>query len=116
MSTTTYDDLLVQYLDVCNVALERNKDRFPFKQILGAAQQAETGRLIELQISGDERASYVMQIEQGQIIAKPHSDCGECSCDRKWNVESSYLEEVAGNPQIYIENPAKINWEWMYDN
>lgn len=116
MSTTIYNDLLVQYLDVCNAALERNRDRFPFKQILGAAQRAERGRLIELQIVEDEQSSYVMQIEQGRVVAQPHGDCKDCNCVREWNVSKDYLEDVVQNPQIYINNPAKINWEWMYDS
>jgi len=111
-------DLLIEcYVDICNRALELNKDRFPFQQILGAAREVETGRLIEVDIvDATPKASYVMHIEGDSIVTKAHGDCDDCNCDRLWPVTTQYLKTVVQNPDIHISNPAKINWEWMYDN
>jgi len=108
-------------MDVCNQALHLNKDRFPFKQILGAACRAENGNMIELHIIDNQKtelnqaANYTITINQKEIIAKPHSECGECECIRQWSIEKDYLQQVSDNPQKYINNPAHINWEWMFD-
>ncbi|MCB1531970.1 MAG: hypothetical protein KDJ35_03775 [Alphaproteobacteria bacterium] len=116
MSIAECDELLKRYLDVCNQALVLNGERFPFKQILGAAQRSEKGRKIELWISDTPPThSYVMSIDQGRIVAAPHGECADCQCDRRWTVSREYLQEVATHPDVYIGNPAKINWEWMYN-
>lgn len=110
------DHIIQSYIDVCNQALRRNKDRFPFKQILGAAQQAENNKNIEVKIEGASAAnSYVFTIKKDQITARLHGECAECQCDRKWRVSMDYLEKVAQNPTKYIQNPASMNWDWMYD-
>lgn len=117
MSSADYDNLLKRYLEVCNQALSLNNERFPFKQILGAARQSEKGRRIEVDIIDDSPApSYVMSIENDRIVADPHSCRGDCNCERTWRVSRSYLEKVARNPAAYIKNPAKIDWEWMYNS
>lgn len=112
-STSNYDDLMERYLDVCNQALALNKERFPFKQIWGAAQESECGKVIEVNIAdGFSKASYTMRFSKGRLVAEPHS---KCQYDRKWTVSEHYLENVAKDPEEYIQNPAKIDWEWMYD-
>lgn len=116
-SAPDYDDLMKRYLDVCNQAMALNKDRFPFKQILGAAKASECGKVIEVRILDDVPGmSYAMTFNQDGLVAKPHGDCDDCNCDREWNVSIAYLEEVAQNPTRYIQNPARINWEWLYDS
>ena len=110
------DSIIETYVNVCNQALELNKHRFPFKQILGAARQFETGKNIEVTVIDDERASsYVFSIQNGRIRHARHSDCGDCQCHRQWKIDLNYLEKIANNAPIYVQNPAKINWEWMYD-
>lgn len=111
------DDLITRYLDVCNRALALNKDRFPFKQILGAARSAECDRVIEVDVMDSQpKQSYVMSIYHDRVVAVPHGECCDCQCDRTWCVTVSYLEEVVLRPDIYIQNPAKIDWGWMYDD
>lgn len=116
MSLADIDDLIKCYFSVCNKALDLNKERFPFKQILGAAKASEKGRQVEARVSDHPDAVYVIEIKQGVIASRPHVDCEDCNCVRGWCVTKNYLEDVVKNPQIYIGNPAKINWEWMYDD
>lgn len=116
MDTHEHYELIQRYADVCNQALLQNKDRFPFKQILGAAKDSESGCVVEVSVSGDLSSSYVFEVRKSGIFAKPHDDCAHCNCDRSWSVEKSYLQRVAEDPLSYIENPAMIDWEWMYDS
>lgn len=110
------DDLIECYLDVCNQALALSKDRFPFKQILGAAKKSESACVVEVNIvDALPPVSYVMKFNQGKIVAAPHLFCADCNCDRTWNITKGYLEGVVNNAQTYIDNPAKINWEWLDD-
>lgn len=110
------DYAIKSYVSICNKALSLNKDRFPFKQILGAAKQSEKDKKIEVQIAGDNVIdSYVFSINNDKIVVTPHSECGQCNCDRKWHLEWPYLQDVLKSPESYIKNPAKINWDWIYD-
>ena len=110
------DELVERYVDVCNRALDLNKDRFPFKQILGAAQVSEKESMIEVDvIDAVVEHSYAMTIKAGRIVVKPHGDCDDCGCDRKWPVTLSYLRDVVENPDAHISNPAIIDWGWIYD-
>lgn len=108
-----YTLLIQSYLDVCNKSLSRNKTRFPFKQIFEAAIKYDHGRKIEVQI-GEHPDTYVLEFEDDSLTVKPHSKCKNCNCDGHWRVDDNYLIDVVGNPEVYIDNPAKINWEWMY--
>lgn len=117
VSHFNYDDLMQRYLDVCNQAMTHNRDRFPFKQILGAALKAENDKLIEVNIVDDlPPVSYVMRFGKNGLVAQPHAECEPCACDRQWNVNRTYLADVAKNAESYIDNPAKIDWGWMYDS
>jgi hypothetical protein len=109
-------DLVEQYAGVCNKALLQNKDRFPFKQILGAAKKAESEQPVEVVISDTApQEVYVFRLGENGIAVETHAGCADCACVRSWNIETSYLQDVIHNPQAYVENPAKLNWEWMYD-
>ena len=110
------DHLIKSYVDVCNQALVMHRNKFPFKQILGAARQADYGKNIEVRLFGssDERG-YILTFEGETIYVRSHGVCKDCKCDRKWHVDKHYLEQVEQNPRAYILNPAKINWEWLYD-
>jgi len=109
------DDLLSRYLAVCNKALDLNRDRFPFKQILSAAQEVEQRHKVELQIIGDRGRRFVLSFNEGHIRFEPHNDCGPSQCVRTWRVDPGYLEYVSQHPDVFIQNPARIDWEWMFD-
>ncbi len=116
-SALDYDILMERYVDVCNQALALNCDRFPFKQILGAAKASECGKVIEVHVVDEaEQAVYAMAFGQNGLSAMRHADCKDCICDREWDVRTDYLTDVAKNPDLYIQNPAKIDWDWMYDS
>ncbi len=114
-------DLFQKYLEVCNEALDANRERFPFKQILGAAREhATTASKVEVCIVENlPRASFVIGIEKDKITGEPKESCEEvcegCRCNKQWHVARSYLEAVVKNPQAYIDNPARIDWEWLYN-
>ena len=38
---------------------------------------------------------------------------GKSEHDTEWKVSRDYLESVVDNPQEYIDNPAKLDLEWL---
>ena len=115
MNNQSADNLMQRYVEICNSALDQNKDRFPFKQILGTAKTCSANRLIEVLIEGTARNedSHVLTIEDGKLVCRAHSACGNCQCDGKWVIGKAYLQNVLARPDSYIENPARLNWEWL---
>ncbi len=109
-------DLFKKYLEICNTALRANKDRFPYKQVLGAAQNSQKGRTIAVNIVDDTpQESYIIKLQNDRISGNSENLANQDTCDGKWNIRKSYLEMVVNDPDAYIKNPAKIDWEWMYD-
>lgn len=116
MDTSAHYDLIERYAEICSRALMKNKNRFPFKQILGAAQKSERERPIEVVLSDTfPPETYVFTLKADGVDVEPHDLCGDCRCVRSWNTNIPYLMDVTQNSQAYIDNPAKLDWEWMYD-
>lgn len=116
------DDLFQKYIDVCNHALERNGDIFPFGAILSAVRGAEMGVMTQVQIIDDlHNFEYRLTLGAGgiQIIKNAchgsgNQCCGACNKYKNiWCVKTSYLQDVVSHPEEYISNPATIDWEWL---
>lgn len=116
-------DLFERYVAICNVALAKNADRFPFKQILKAAEEHSGGRYAAVEIVDNYMpAVYVLSIQGGRIVLEHLSECAALNtniwtirpCDKKWRITSKYLNEVVENASRYIDNPALLNWDWLY--
>ena len=111
--------LFDRYLEICNQALLLNKDRFPFKQILGAGAKAGQNHLYDVRIENAlEKGCFSMMLHDGRLQAQAMQDkgCAGCCCSDKWRVTRQYLEEVVSRPDEYIVNPAKLDWGWMIQN
>lgn len=116
-NTTDKCDLLVQqYISVCNKALHSNANRFPFKQIIKAAQTAGENEPVEVIITHTNAfEKYIFYLQSNGISYEPHGNCGDCKCVRSWKVSRKYFEDVVQNPDKFIQNPALINWDWLRD-
>ena len=117
MQAQDYHVLFSQYIAVCNKALTKNKDKFPFRQIWQSVQEVNQGDIVDVQIIDDHTTPrFRMKMEQNQITeancARQNKCCGGC-IKRLWHVQTSYLQHVVENSDSYIDNPAMINWEWL---
>lgn len=106
-----YDKLFQQYIDVCNKALEKNKDVFPYKQILSATESLINDKKISMDVFDDRpKARFNIQMNKSRFeLTEPE----ESDDTHAWHLNASYLEEVVNNPDKYINNPAKIDWDWL---
>jgi hypothetical protein len=108
-----YERVLHQYLEVCNLALEHNKNKFPYKKIWGARVKAfPDGIKVEAIIYHDRpqvalplNLTHDMKIE---IMEKP-----VIPLERTWAFSYQHLKRVVDNSQNYIENPARLDWGWL---
>jgi hypothetical protein len=104
----------VDFLNVCNEAIEEHRDEFPFKQLLAAGNRVLGDRQIAVGIYKTDASTphdyYTVQMKDGRFLYEGHGKHGE---DVEWKVKESYLENVAQDPQTYIEHPFKLDWEWL---
>ncbi len=110
-----HETLITQYVAICNEALLRNVDQFPFMQILDAAEKSAQGRIVEARVADIScKKSVILSLENKRIELKPHESCKDCRCDYRWDIDFGYLQDVIKNPAGYITNPARLNWDWLY--
>ena len=110
-----YDALFAEYLRVCNEALETNKDCFPYYCVMQEIEDRLKTHVVQVSIyDKDEHhpeALYDLIIKDQCLAVKPPHKKPHVKCP--WRITRQFLEEVAANPQTYINNPAQLNWEWL---
>ena len=105
------DDLFNQFLEVCNQAMEAHKDEFPYKQIWEAAEQLQREKGLHVTIYDDEpKGDFQLRLQDKHIelLSDSEDDSGE-----GWRINKSYMKRVVENPEEYIEEPAKLDWDWL---
>jgi hypothetical protein len=108
-----YERIFERYLDLCNLALEKNKNRFPYKEIWTA--RVETlGRdnTLECAVYDDEpKIIYTLRLTEDmkiKIIKKEPVEREDA-----WPLKYSYMKQAVDNPKDYIEHPANLDWGWL---
>lgn len=104
----------LQYLNICNMALSRHKDAFPYKQILEIGESALGGKNIVIGVLADDSDSvtayYTICFNGGTFDVVAH-EMEEAEMD--WTVKESYLKKIVESPGDYIAHPEKLEWEWL---
>lgn len=112
MSSINYDETIQAYIDICNQAIDLHKERFPFRQIWGAADLSSQGLIVEVKLKDVvPNLSYIMHVDQEKISLLFEEV--ELCFERVWQVPFSYLSDVVGVPEKYIRNPALLDWSWL---
>ena len=109
MTQQDFSELVERYLEVCNQAIHKNQDIFPYKQMLEASE-AFQGAGWRFTVYDDEpKGSYRFHLKDDYIEMEP--------CEKEhedgWALNTSYLHKVTQNPQEYINNPMKLDWDWL---
>jgi hypothetical protein len=116
---TDVEQLVEEYVAICNRAMAENEDRFLFRQAkkLNRALWGETN-FRTLVYEGDPRnvvaeATLHFDPEQRALSVRQSPD-GEVAFS--WKVSRGYLEDVVRNrPAWYLEHPVRLDWNWVGD-
>ncbi|MCJ9427744.1 hypothetical protein [Kordiimonas marina] len=109
----SYDELMRQYLELCNKALEANKDRFPYGPIWKAAEEAMAGNEVEFALVDDApKARMAVSMKDTKI------NFHECNCDCHGEVpirriSADYIRKMLEDPEKVIEDPSLLDWDWL---
>ncbi len=108
-----YEQVFQKYLEICNHAIEQNKDKFPYTEIWGARFKALKTEATLNAIVYDDRpkVEFMLRLTRDmkiEIVKKK-----DIKSEDEWPFTYQYLKRVVDNPQEYIENPAKLEWGWL---
>ena len=106
-------NLLIEYLDVCNTAMERHRDSVVHKAIIAAWDMIFGGRDVGINICDDNdrvETSVTIRFVNGAFVpvAEPQT---EPSFHLK--VKRSYMEDVVEHRDEYVRHPEKLDWDWL---
>lgn len=106
--------LLVSYLEVCNAAIEENRDRLPYKPLILLYEKAFRDRDVHIEIYERDadhiESSAVVRLigDTFTLVSSPHAD--------PWvslKLKRSYMQNVIANREEYILRPELLDWEWI---
>jgi hypothetical protein len=111
VSGENFDVLMNRYLDVCNKAIEENKEDFFYKRVWGISERIFKTYHMHIAVYDDRvKNLYVLRYADHKISedrsVKP-------DFERSWHINYSYLKHVVDNPEQYIKHPAKLDWDWL---
>ena len=106
--------LVVEYLDVCNTALEANRNTFPYRQLFAVYGKIFSGKHVGCLIFEDDPGkiefSVTIQMTDGQFEPVPET---EAHPSFNLKIKRSYMEGVVRHRQEYIDHPEKLDWDWL---
>jgi hypothetical protein len=101
-------------LNVMNSALEAHKDEKPYSVLIQATEKAMGERKLGVGVyesdPGNPFDYFTIRYREGSFELDAH---GKKDPDLVWKVSRDYLEKVAADPQEYIDNPLKLDWDWL---
>ena len=106
-------NLLIDYLEVCNVAIEKHRDSLVHKTVIAAWDMIFGGRDVGIQICDDQdrvQTSETIRFVNGAFVpvAEPQTEPAF-----RLKVNRSYLEDVLAHRDEYERHPEKLDWDWL---
>lgn len=106
--------VFTQYVDVVNRSIGKNRDDFPFKQMLTAADRLLDDKKIAVAIykeDPDEPHDWMMmRFDDGSFRIAQH---GKGDASLTWRAKEDYVRKVVESPQEYIDHPSKLDFDWL---
>lgn len=109
-------DLFTDALDVTNRSLKENRDAGFFGKLVSAWDKYMDGHKAGVAIYDKEPKHpfdyFTIRYLNGkfEILSR-----GKSEHDTEWKVSRKYLQSVTEEPQKYIDNPLKLDLDWLKD-
>ncbi|MCV6576397.1 MAG: hypothetical protein OIF58_11730 [Cohaesibacter sp.] len=109
-----YSALLHAYLDICNHSL-KGQEGSVARDILSAALSGSEGQAVRFLLRDDRpKAMLDLDIDQDKLVVS-EAQQKPVSCEaQKWVFDYSYLQTVVDNRDLYIKEPERLDWSWLY--
>lgn len=108
--TDSMQALFAKYMEICNEAMEANKDAFPYKHMWEAAEESLRGNGAHVTVYDDDpKGDYNLQLHDKHLEAQENVADGRPG----WRINKSYMREVVENAEAYIKDPSLLDWQWL---
>lgn len=101
-------------LDVFNEAMDKYRDKPLIKDILSLVDEQTAGRKFGAAVyktEPDEPFDYfTVRLHNQRLELVSH---GKDAPDIDWKVSMDYLRDINDNPQEYVSNPLKLDFDWL---
>jgi hypothetical protein len=108
-----YEKVFQQYLEVCNRAIEQNKNKFPYTEIWGSRFKALDTEATLHAVVFDDRPKLAVKLRLTPDMKIEIAEKKDLPPEDAWPFTYQYLKRVVDHPQEYIENPARLEWGWL---
>ena len=112
-NTSTYD-LFMGYLDVVNEALGKHEDTPVIGDLANWITDLSESKKIGAAIYDSDPDSpfdyFTVRIANGKVQLDSR---GKNEPDVDWRVSQDFLQEVNENPEKYVDNPLKLDLDWL---
>lgn len=99
------------YIEVCNRALDRNKERFPYLQIWQAVEELIGDQRIVTRVEDHpDQPLFTISMKNNHLRLESYSGAVP-SC--VWNVKQTYLQDIIRRQPSVIDHPAMLDWSWL---
>lgn len=102
------------YLDTFNAALDAHRDEFPYKQIVKGGEALLDGGNIGVALYKHDPSAphdfHTITLEDGEL---KYVGRGKQNVRMGFKTKESRLEEVAENRDRYVEDPSKLELDWL---
>lgn len=106
--------LFTEYLNVANAAVAAHKDETPYKQMIQAADKLAGDTRFGVEVYADDPdqpfESFTVRHREGRLELLAH---GKQDADVDWKVSRDYLQKVVDDAQTYIDEPARLDLDWL---
>jgi hypothetical protein len=110
---TEYERVFQQYLEICNLAIEKNKGKFPYTEIWGARLKDIKEDVNVHAVVFDDRPKLAYRLRLTPDMKIEIAEKKELPPADAWPFTYHYMKRVVDNPNEYIENPARLEWGWL---
>ncbi len=109
-----FEALLQTYLEICNHSLAQIQSP-EVKAILEAALSEGEGRQTEFLLRDDRpQASVGILVGSEGLMESPSKGDRDEKAEQKWVFDYSYLKSVIDQKELYIKEPERLDWSWLY--
>ena len=108
-----YERVFERYLEVCNQAIEKNKNKFPYMEIWQARwKKLGQDAIVHCAVYDDRpKVIYTLQLTEDMKIKILKKE--PAVRENVWPFKYSYIKQVVDHPEDYIEHPANLDWGWL---
>jgi hypothetical protein len=107
-------DLLLEYLDVCNTALETHRHSLPYKPLILTYDNVFANRQVGVEIYHNDpdelETTLTIRLLNGMFKVVPET---EAHPSFHLKFKRRYMEDVVAHRQEYIQHPEKLDWDWL---